>query len=259
MRPIRVLIVDDEPAARAAIRHLLGTDRDVDIVAECRNGRDAQRMLAAGDVDLVFLDVQMPVMDGLTVAASMDTVAPPVIVFVTAFDRYAVKAFEVHAVDYLLKPFTDERFYSTVERVKRIIRRGRQDEVTQRIRSLLDEHGPAAAASDYLRRLALRTGERVALVPVSDVDWIEAEGDYVCVHIGPARHLMRDTMQHLAASLDPARFARIHRSTIVNLDRVRELRALSKGEFAVVLHDDTELKLSRSYKDPLERQLGRRL
>jgi two-component system LytT family response regulator len=259
MKPIRVLIVDDEPAARAAIRHLLRGDHDVEVVGESRNGGEAQRMIAAGGVDLVFLDVQMPVLDGLAVAAGIDADALPVIVFVTAYDQYALRAFEVHAVDYLLKPFTDERFHSTLARAKRIVRQGRQDQVTERIRALLDEQLPVPPARSRLRRLALRTGDRVALVPVSEVDWIEAEGDYVRVHIGPACHLMRETMQHMAASLDPARFARIHRSAIVNLDRVKELRALFRGEFAVVMHDGTELKLSRSYKEPFESQLGRRL
>jgi two-component system LytT family response regulator len=261
VKPIRTLIVDDEPAARDAIRHLLRDVAGIQVVGECRNGREALDTLTRGGIDLVFLDVQMPVVDGLTVAARLDRASLPVMVFVTAFDQYALRAFEVHAVDYLLKPFTDDRFHKAVERALEVIAGGRERELTDRVRALLlDLHAARPQPpGPYLSRLPLRSGDRTTLLSVRDVDWIGAEGDYAAVHAGRHRHLLRETMRSLAASLDPAQFARIHRSAIVNLDRVAELRALDKGEFAVVLRDGTRLKLSRGFKDAFEAQLGRRL
>jgi two-component system, LytTR family, response regulator len=257
---IRTLIVDDEPAAREAIRELLRSDPEISVVGECRNGRDAVARLRAGGIDLVFLDVQMPEVDGLAVAEQLRGREMPAIVFVTAFDRYALRAFDLHAVDYLLKPFTDERFLDTVRHVKRVIGRGETQELAARLARLLDDpNRPAARAPEYLSRIPVHVQDRVLLLPVGEIDWIGADGDYVRLHAGKSEYMIRDSLTRLGATLDPARFARIHRSTIVNLDRVRELRPLFKGDHTVRLHDGTQLKLSRHFKESLERLLGREL
>jgi two-component system, LytTR family, response regulator len=237
MNPLRVLVADDEPAARDAIRALLGADPEVLIVGECRNGTEALAAMRAGDVDIVFLDVQMPELDGLSVLTQLG-VESPTIVFVTAYDQYALKAFEAHAVEYLLKPFDDERFYVALTHAKGVARRER---------------------GGYLQRIPVRRGDRTILLRAQDVDWIQADGDYARIHAGKEAFLIRESITRFAATLDPTTFARIHRSTIVNLDRVRELRPLFKGDHTVVLHDGTPLKLSRHFKAPLERQLGRAL
>jgi two-component system, LytTR family, response regulator len=261
--PVRALIVDDEPAARAALRALLRGDADVTVVGECRNGREALSALQAGNIDLVFLDVQMPEIDGFSVVEQLDPRSLPAIVFVTAYDQYALRAFSVHAVDYLVKPFTDERFFDTLRHVKQQIARGQSHELATRLTRLLQDttrsRVPEAAARDYLRRLPIQSGERVVLLPVGDIDWIAADGDYARIHVGSAEYLIREPLSHLADSLDPTHFARIHRSTIVNLDRIRELRPLFKGDHLVQLRDGTELKLSRHFKRPLEQMLGRPL
>ena len=256
---IRALIVDDEPLARDAIRELLRADREITVVGECGNGREAVAALRAGGIDLVFLDVQMPELDGLGVLERIPAADAPAVVFVTAYDTYAVRAFEVHAADYLLKPFTDERFFRTVSHVKERIAEGRTGDLASRLSAVLDAVGRGGNGSTYVRRLPVETNGRVALLPVSGIDWIGAEGDYVRVHAGKSEHLIRETLSRLAESLDPATFARIHRSTIVNLDRIRDLYPLFKGDYGVRLHDGTELKLSRNFRSALEERLGRRL
>jgi two-component system LytT family response regulator len=256
---VRVLVVDDEPSARDAIRELLRADSEVTVVGECRNGKEALACLRGGNIDLVFLDVLMPEMDGLAVIEQLDTDRPAV-VFVTAYDRYTLRAFDVHAVDYLVKPFTDERFFAALAHAKALIACGRTQEMTERLGALLESwRGGPAALPAHVRRIPVRRDDRVFLIDVHDVDWIEADGDYAHLHSGKNEYLLRETMARLASTLDPNRFARIHRSIIVNLDRVRELRQLFKGDYTVLLHDGTELKLSRYFKQSLERQLGRAL
>jgi two-component system LytT family response regulator len=261
VKPVRVLIVDDEPAAREAIRALLRGDDETVVVGECRNGREAIAAIRAGGIDLVFLDVQMPEIDGLQVVEHLAGRELPIIVFVTAYDQYALRAFDLHAVDYLLKPFTDERFTEAVRHAKRLLARGQHQELTERLTKLLDDRSRTAArpSTEYLRRLPIHVDDRVLLVPVHDIDWIEADGDYARIHVGRNAFLLREALSRLDASLDPEQFARIHRSTIVNLDRIRELRPLFKGDHTVRLFDGTELKLSRHFKEPLEERLGRRL
>ena len=258
---LRTLIVDDEPAARGAIRALLRKDDEITVVGECRNGREALSALQAGNVDLVFLDVQMPEIDGFSVVQQLEARELPAIVFVTAYDQYALKAFAVHAVDYLLKPFTDERFFDTLRHVKQQIARGHSHELALRLTRLLQDpvRVDSLAPTAYLRRLPIQSGERVVLLPVSDIDWIGADGDYVRIHVGAAEYMIREPMSRLVDSLDPSHFARIHRSTVVNLDRIRELHPLFKGDHLVKLLDGTELKLSRHFKKPLEQLLGRPL
>ncbi len=246
---IRALVVDDEPAARAAIRALLADDPDIHVVGECADGRTALDAIRGAAPDLLFLDVQMPEMDGFTLLGRLDPAELPVVVFVTAYDQYALRAFEVHALDYLLKPFDDERFRRAVAHAKQQVRQGKIGALSDRLAALLDGVARPPAVT--------RTGGRVTILGVKDIDWIEAEGDYVKIHAGRAWHLLRETMKHLEAQFDPARFVRIHRSTIVNVERIKELQPYFRGEYVVILHDGTSLKLSRGYKEHLEAALGR--
>jgi two-component system LytT family response regulator len=255
---LRVLIVDDEPAARAAIRTLLAADPEIEVAGECADGRSAVETIRDLVPDILFLDVQMPEMDGLTVLRQLEPTGLPVVVFVTAYDQYALQAFDVHAVDYLLKPFDDARFRQAVARAKQQARQGKLGSLSQQLRALLDQAGERpAAAGRYLKRLTIKSGGRVTIVPTRDIDWIEAEGDYVKIHAGRAWHLLRETMKHLETEFDPATFVRIHRSTIVNVERIKELQPYFRGEYVVILHDGTKLKLSRGYKEQLEAALGR--
>lgn len=260
---IRALIVDDEPAARDAIRSLLAGDADIRIVGECADGRSALRAIASTSPELLFLDVQMPEMDGFTMLRQLDPARLPVVVFVTAFDQYALRAFDVHATDYLLKPFDDDRFRDAVSRAKQSVRAGQLGRLSEELRALLDGVAPAAPQAaapggPYLKRLVIKSGGRVTLLNVRDIDWIEAEGDYVKIHVGKAWHLLRETMKRLEIQFDPARFVRIHRSTIVNVERIKELQPYFRGEYVVILQDAKGLKLSRGYKEHLESVLGRK-
>ncbi|MGH7548618.1 MAG: LytR/AlgR family response regulator transcription factor [Gemmatimonadales bacterium] len=266
MHPIRTLIVDDEPAAREGMRHLLAGDPEIVVAGECANGREAAAAIMTESPDLVFLDVQMPELDGFGVLRELERDRLPAVVFVTAYDEYALQAFEVHAIDYLLKPFTDERFRESVERAKQQVRHGRLSDLSWKLLALIQGYAPIAPAvpivrtdQRYLERLVIKSGGRVTLLPVSDIEWIDAEGDYVRIHVGKAWHLLRETMKGVETQLDPGRFVRIHRSTIVNLEKVKELQPFFRGEYVVVLHNGTTLKLSRGYREHLEAQLGRRI
>jgi two-component system, LytTR family, response regulator len=258
MRPIRTLIVDDEPAARDGMRHLLAADPEIVLAGECSNGREAVAAIRDASPDLAFLDVQMPELDGFGVLREVGVERAPAVVFVTAFDQYALRAFDVHAIDYLLKPFTDDRFRQSLNRAKQLVRQGRLGDLTRKLAALLDndESAPAPAPS-YLDRLVVKSGGKVTLLPVGEIEWIDAEGDYVRIHVGKTWHLLRETMKNLEDQLDAARFVRIHRSTIVNLEKVKELQPFFRGEYVVVLHNGTTLKLSRGYRDNLEARLGR--
>jgi two-component system LytT family response regulator len=262
-RRIRALIVDDEPAARAAIRTLLADDAEVRVVGECADGRAALQAIRNEAPDLLFLDVQMPEMDGFALLRELAPTELPVVVFVTAYDQYALHAFDVHALDYLLKPFDDQRFRASLARAKQQVRQGRLGALSQELLALLDGGGRPAGGGgggrdgQYLKRLVIKSGGRVTILGVKDIDWIEAEGDFVKIHTGRAWHLLRETMKQLETQFDPARFVRIHRSTIVNVERIKELQPYFRGEYVVILHDGTSLKLSRGYKDHLESALGR--
>jgi two-component system LytT family response regulator len=257
---IRALVVDDEPAARAAIRALLADDPDIQIVGECVDGRTTLEAIEREAPDLLFLDVQMPEMDGFTLLRRLDPAEIPVVVFVTAYDQYALRAFEVHALDYLLKPFDDERFREAVAHAKQQVRQGKLGALSEQLAALLEGVGRPPATprnGQYLKRLAIKAGGRVTILSVKDIDWIEAEGDYVKIHAGRGWHLLRETMKHLETQFDPARFVRIHRSTIVNVERIKELQPFFRGEYVVILQDGPSRKLSRGYKEHLERALGR--
>ncbi len=256
MRRIRTLIVDDEPAARDGMRHLLAADPEIVLEGECSNGREAAAAIRDTSPDLVFLDVQMPQLDGFGVLRQVGVERAPAVVFVTAFDQYALRAFDVHAIDYLLKPFTDDRFRQSLDRAKQLVRQGRLGDLSRKLAALLDNH-ESAPALRYLDRLVVKSGGKVTLLPVGEIEWIDAEGDYVRIHVGKTWHLLRETMKNLEDQLDAARFVRIHRSTIVNLEKVKELQPFFRGEYVVVLHNGTTLKLSRGYRDNLEARLGR--
>jgi two-component system LytT family response regulator len=259
--PVRALIVDDEPAARAALRSLLDEDPEVEIVGEAADGRSAISEIERQTPDLVFLDVQMPEMDGFTALRRLSPSRRPVVVFVTAYDRYALQAFDVHAVDYLLKPFGDDRFRRALAHAKAQVRQGDTTSLGKQLQALLDTVGKAGPGhrppADYLERLTVRSSGRVTIIRMKEVDWFEAKGDYVRVHAGRGEHLLRETMKALEAQLDPACFVRIHRSTIVNLDRIKELQPFFRGEYVLILQDGTRLKLARGYKTRLEGVLGR--
>lgn len=245
---IRTLIVDDEPLARERIRALLRREQDVEVIGECGNGPEALAAIKEQRPDLVFLDVQMPDLDGFGVLDSVPADAMPVIIFVTAYDRYAIRAFDVHAQDYLLKPFDRERFGKALSRARVQVRRNRSGDISHRLLALLEDLKPA---NKYLDRLVIKSSGRVFFLRVDEIDWVEASANYVRLHVGRDSHLLRETMNALEARLDPSRFIRIHRSTIVNVDRVKELQPLFHGEYVVILRDGTELNSSRGYRAKL--------
>ncbi len=253
MAELRVLLVDDEPLVRQGIRDFLEVESDISIVGECGNGVEALETIAREQVDLVFLDVQMPELDGLGVAAALAEQSGPSVVFVTAYSEHAVRAFEVNAVDYVLKPFDRERFSAALSRARARLAGGEREELSRRLGAVLAE---LQRTQGHAQRLVVRSDGRIRLVPVGDIDWIEAADNYARLHVGAERHLIRETMGALEARLDPARFARIHRSAIVNLGRIRELQPTFNGEYAVFLHSGMKLTLSRGYRDALRARLG---
>jgi two-component system LytT family response regulator len=251
--PLRVAIVDDEPLARESIRMLLAHDPEVAVAAEC-SGVDAPAAIEKTRPHILFLDVQMPELDGFGVLEALRGTEPPVTVFVTAYDTYALRAFDVHALDYLLKPFDDARFEKTLSRAKERVRERGADGATARILELLDER---QRAQRYARRFLVRVREKVIVVNADEIDWIEGAGYYVSLHAGPKAHLLRETMAELETRLDPERFFRVHRSAIVNIDRVREVHPLFRGDCQLVLSDGTELRLSRTRRAEFDRLFRR--
>lgn len=253
---IKALIVDDEPLARERLRTLLTSQEDVEVVGECENGREAVTAIEARKPDVVFLDVQMPELDGFQVLGELDPERRPYVVFVTAFDRFAVKAFEVHAIDYLLKPYDRERFLTALDAVRQRVRQQSPADSAARMTALLEELGglkPNTAGGD---RLAIKTSGRVRLFRVDQVDWVEAADNYVNVHIGQESLLHRETLSSLEARLPAERFVRISRSSLVNIDRVKEIQPLFHGDHVLILHDGSKLTLSRNYRARLEHLLG---
>jgi two-component system LytT family response regulator len=250
---LRTLIVDDEPLARERIRALLAAEDDVDMIGECRDGLDAVAVIRREKPDLVFLDVQIPELDGFGVVSRLGDGPMPVIVFVTAYDQYALQAFEVHAVDYLLKPFDAERFARALGRARKAIQVERGNGVDERLLRLLHD---LKAPPGYLERIVVKTSGRLFFLRSDEIDWIESSGNYVSLHAGGETHLLRETMSALEAKLDPARFIRIHRTAIVRIDQIKELHPLFHGEYEVALRDDTRLTLSRGYRDRLQGLLG---
>jgi two-component system LytT family response regulator len=250
---IRTLIVDDEPLGRERIRTLLADDPEIEVTGECPDGRQAIAVIERYKPDLVFLDVQMPEVDGFGVLDAIAGERMPAIIFVTAYDRYAVQAFEVHALDYLLKSFDRERFQAALQRAKEEIRRSREGLLNERLVGLLED---LQTKQKRLTRLVVKSAGRIVFLRVEEIDWVEAADNYVRVHAGHESHLMRETLQSLESRLNPAKFLRIHRSTLVNLDRIRELRPIFHGDYLVKLNDGTELTLSRNYREKLLEPLG---
>ena len=251
---IRTLIVDDEPLARSRIRSLLAHDSSVDVIGECSDGQKAVSAISELTPDLVFLDVQMPAMDGFEVIKTIPADQMPTVIFVTAYDGYALKAFEVNALDYLLKPFDRSRFQKTLERAKVMIRRMQNGDVNDQLLSLL---GDLRREQEIPDRFIIKSGGRVVFLRVEEIDWMSSVGNYVRLHVGRDSHLMRETMSAMEEKLDPDRFMRIHRSTIVNLDRVKEVQPWTKGEYVVIMRDGNRLIMSRRYRERLNDRLNK--
>ncbi len=252
---LRVAIVDDESDARAAVRILLERRGGVDVVAECRNGVEAVEVLRWLSVDLLLLDVQMPGLDGFGVLHALGPARVPATIFVTAFDTYALRAFEVEALDYILKPFDESRFNAAFDKARRRIAERRTARWAQRLLAATKDRDTGTLAS--LPRLAVPIGRRIVFVDFDLVTWIQASDQYVTVHAGAKEYLLRESLQHLAARLPRERFARIHRSHIVNVAKVRDLRRLANGDAIATLDDGLELRMSRRYRRalPIPRQL----
>jgi two-component system LytT family response regulator len=249
---IRTLVVDDEPVARARMRSLLQDEHDIEIIGEYQSGPEAMSAIEHTSPDLVFLDIQMPQMDGLQLARALGD-RMPAVVFVTAYDEYALRAFEVHALDYLLKPFDRDRFERALERVRAQLRYSSPAALNRRLISFLETFRPAQRPQD---RLVIRSGGRVFFLKVEEIDWIEGEGNYIRIHVGKTSHLVREKMSDVESRLDDSRFLRIHKSTIVNTEQIKEIQPLFNGAHIVLLRDGTRLTWSRGYRSRLRELTG---
>ncbi|MEZ5426450.1 MAG: LytTR family DNA-binding domain-containing protein [Pyrinomonadaceae bacterium] len=259
---IKTLIADDENPARKRLRELLVERSEFEIVGECSSGEETIKAVAAKAPDLVFLDIHLQDMNGFEVLEDLSRRENlPLIVFVTAYDQYAIRAFEFHALDYLLKPFDDERFAETLDYAVSRIKHGGIEKLSQKISGLIadfkrdQERTPSGAQAEYQNRLVLRSAGKIAFIETRDIDWISAEGYYVSIRVGGKSHLMRESLKNLERILDPRIFLRIHRSTIVNIKRIKELHSHFHGEFFVILKDGKRFKLSRGYRENAERLL----
>lgn len=262
---IRALVVDDELPARRRIRRLLERDEEIECVGEAADGGEALEAIRELKPDLVFLDIRMPGISGIEVVRELDPGEAPTFVMVTAYDQYALDAFEVAALDYLVKPFDDARFGESLQRAKGRVRSEKTREEHERLMEILSGHPsarrggrrvPGLAESPWLERLGVEARGRVHIVRTKDIDYIAARGNYARIHVGSDAHLMRESLTNLESQLDPAMFARIHRSTLVNLERVATVRRKSYGDCVAILEDETELRVSRSYRKALAEALG---
>lgn len=254
MSKIRTMVIDDEPVARERIVGLLQQEQDIELVGECADGQQAVNAIQQQHPDLVFLDVQMPACDGFGVIQQVGAEHMPAVVFVTAYDEYALRAFEVHAIDYLLKPFGRDRFQQTLQHAREHLDRRRAGDLGRRLLALVQDLKPEPQKLD---RLVVKSGGRVFFLRTDDIDWIEAAGNYVRLHLGEDSHLFRETMNNMEGRLDTRRFVRIHRSRIVNTDRIKELQPWFNGEYVVVLQNGSRLTLSRGYREKLQERLGK--
>ena len=248
MRPIRTVIADDEPLARERIVSMLSAHENYQIVAQCKDGAEAVAAIRRERLDLVFLDVRMPELDGFQVLDALGGGPTPAVIFVTAFEDYALRAFEVSALDYLLKPFDRARFEKTLAKFEEQFQRG-QPGVTEELRNFLSSLG--ARTDGYVSRFPIKSSGDIYFVRTDDIDWIDAEGNYTALHAGGRKHLIRETMKSIEAKLDPRKFVRVHRSAIINIDRLRKLQPYFHGEYVVTLQDGTTLTSSRGYSDRL--------
>ena len=246
MERISALIIDDEPLARQRVRRLLEADPEVDLLGECGDGIEAIETIRTKHPDLIYLDVQMPEVDGFDVLKPFTADEVPLVIFVTAYDEHAVKAFEVHALDYLLKPFEDAKFRSALQRAKDQLHLEQRGES---IRRVLDLIGERRGTPGGIKRIMIRSGGHISFLRTADVDWIEAQGDYVSLHSQGKRHLVRENIGALEEQLKPESFVRIHRSTIVQINRIKELQPLFHGDYTIVLIDGTRLTMSRSFRE----------
>jgi two-component system LytT family response regulator len=252
LRKIRVAIADDEVPACSRVLELLEKQPEFEVVAVAHSGTEAVQRIRSESPEVLFLDVQMPGMDGFTVLRELTSKRIPITIFVTAYDKYAIQAFEAHALDYLLKPFSDERFEATLERLRDYIRMETAGELSLRLARFLEKRVRPPDGANHLERIALKSAGRVIFLEVSDIDWIEAAGVYVYLHVGSKAHLYRATVGQLIERLDPEKFVRVHRSTIINTDRILELQPRTHGDYGITLKDRTELTLSRGYRSELE-------
>ena len=236
---IRALIVDDEPLARSRVRMLLGAHPDVEVVAECGSGREAAQVMASETASVLFLDIELSDADGFAIASATDSGTKPTVVFVTAHEEYALRAFDVNAADYLVKPFSQERFDRAMDRVRRILVAPRP-----------------AARRRWRERFAIRGRDQVLFVKAAAIDWIAAEGNYARLYTEEKSHLIRESLQNLEAELDPEHFVRVHRSAIVNIERVRKLMVGAEGAFSIVLRNEATVPLGPSYRQRFEQLLG---
>lgn len=249
---IRAIIVDDEPLAREGVRLHLESETDIEIIGEAGGGEEAVSQIETLKPDLVFLDVQMPGLDGFGVIEAIGAQHMPVTIFTTAYDQFALRAFDAHAIDYVLKPYDAERFKLALGRARTQLSGRKQVEIDQRLGALLEE---LRSRNQFLERLVVRSGGRILILRVGDVDWVEAASNYVRLHAAGKEYLLRETMTALEAKLDPMQFVRIHRSTIVRVDRIRELEPLFQGDYVVILSDNTRLTSSRGYREKLQELL----
>ena len=255
-KKIRVLVVDDEPFARERVRRLLERDEDTVVIGECKDGFEAVAAIEEQSPDLLFLDVQMPGKDGFGVLTDIAADKTPVVIFLTAYDQYAVRAFDAAAIDYLLKPFDEDRFAKALARAKMQLTNPAKIETSDEPLTASTDAMSGALGSAYLERIIIRTGGRVLFRNTSEIDWIEAYGNYVRLHFGKSVYLLRETIGHLEARLDPAKFTRIHRSTLVQINRIREMQPQLAGQYRAMLRDGTKLTLSRRYRRNLKHLLG---
>lgn len=267
MQKLRTIIVDDEPLARRLMRSMLSDMADIELVAECRNGREALAAVQGLTPDLLLLDIKMPGMSGFDVVRELQADIMPMVIFCTAYQRYALDAFDLHAVDYLLKPVDEERLQRAVARARQRAEPdedaasnktpliGAIDEIAHRIASRgagIGASKPSEGSVTESRKLAIKDHDSTVLVCIDDIDWVDAAGDYMCIHVRGETHIMRSTLKHLMSRLDPEKFKRIHRSTVVNLDRIVKAAPLQKGEYMLDLSCGEKLKVSRNYRQEIK-------
>jgi len=252
VKKIRTLIVDDEPLARERLAGLLAAEPDIEIVGQCRDGEEAVKAILEHTPDLVFLDIQMPQMNGFEVIEAVGAEKMPLVIFVTAHDQHALRAFQVRALDYLLKPFDRDRFRDALERARKQVERDDSGEIGRRLLALVKDLRRDQPRTD---RLVVKSGGRLFFLRADEIDWVEAAGNYVRLHVGSTSYLLRETMNAIEGRLDPEKFFRIHRCRIVNMERIQELQPWLNGEYAVLLRTGTRLTLSRGYREKLQERL----
>jgi two-component system LytT family response regulator len=266
-RKIRAVIVDDEPLAREALRLMLKDDPEMEVIAECRNGREAVRVIRKKSPDIVFIDIQMPEIDGFQVVEEIGVKKMPVTIFVTAYDKHALRAFAAHALDYLLKPFDHDRFNSALQRAKILVRQRELGVMNENLFALLKDMKALADTSsseadknkpgnvgykEPIDRVVIKSGGRIYFLKIEEIDWVEGAGDYLSLHADSKSHLIRETMGTFHAKLDSTKFLRIHRSKIVNIERVKDIQPLFKGEYVITLTSGVRLNSSRGYRRELQ-------